>query len=244
MSDRIGIFVPVRVDYTGRPSRLSTRNSGYQLSSMARTSTAGIRQARTGVGSRSEGAQVRRADARRNRARVLEAAIAAFGAEGLSVPIHEIARRAGVGTGTVSRHFPTKEALFVAIIHDRTENIVRQANALAAAEQPGEAFFDFLAVMVNEFAAHLGLADALAGAGFDVETVTGASSAKHDVIGALRRLLARAQKAGAVRPDVDAADVKALIVASCTRGRRPAADDARRRMVEVISQGLRPPRRP
>ena len=53
-----------------------------------------------------------RADARRNRQRVLEVAFAVFAAEGLAVPVHEIARRAGVGTGTVSRHSPTKEALF------------------------------------------------------------------------------------------------------------------------------------
>jgi AcrR family transcriptional regulator len=55
-----------------------------------------------------------RADARRNRARVLEAAAQVFAAEGLSVPVHEIARRAGVGTGTVSRHFPAKEDLYEA----------------------------------------------------------------------------------------------------------------------------------
>ena len=60
-----------------------------------------------------------RADAARNRARVLEVAYETFAAEGLSVPIDEIARRAGVGAGTVYRHFPTKEALFPAVIDDR-----------------------------------------------------------------------------------------------------------------------------
>jgi len=63
--------------------------------------------------------QLLRADARRNRARVMEVAAEIFTTEGLSVPVHEIARRAGVGTGTVSRHFPTKEHLFAAILRDR-----------------------------------------------------------------------------------------------------------------------------
>lgn len=186
---------------------------------------------------RAGSAKILRADARRNRARVLEAAISAFAAEGLSVSIHEIARRAGVGTGTVSRHFPTKEALYEAIVQDRTERLVRQAHAVAD-QAPGQAFFDFLSIMVNEFAVNLGLADALAGAGFDVEAA--ASSSKHDVVGAMRQLLNRAQKAGAVRKDIDAADVKALILACCTRGRQSVDARARKRMIEVVSQGLRP----
>ena len=205
---------------------------------MIRTSTARNRRARASAAAGLRAARELRADARRNRARVLEAAIAAFAKEGLAVPIHEIARRAGVGTGTVSRHFPTKEALYKAIVQERTETLVRQARSLAAAEDPSSAFFDFLSVMVDAFAKHLGLADALAGAGFDVEKV--ASSAKHDVVGAMRQLLAGAQKAGAVRRDIDSADVKALIVACCTRGRQAADITAQHRMVEVIAQGLRP----
>lgn len=181
--------------------------------------------------------RTQRADARRNRARVLEAAIAAFAAEGLSVPVHEIARRAGVGTGTVSRHFPTKEALYIAIIRDRIENVVQQARTAAASKDPGTAFFDFFALMVNQFAENLALSDALAGAGFDMHTV--AAGTKHDVIGALRDLLARAQEAGAVRTDLEVDDVKALMI-GCCRGPQSADAHARQRMIAVISQGLRP----
>ena len=65
-----------------------------------------------------------RADAARNRARVLEVAYETFAAEGVAVPIDEIARRAGVGAGTVYRHFPTKEALFQAVFEDRVRHIV------------------------------------------------------------------------------------------------------------------------
>ena len=65
-----------------------------------------------------------RADAARNRARVLEIAYETFAAEGLSVPIDEIARRAGVGAGTVYRHFPTKEALFRAVVESRMRRLI------------------------------------------------------------------------------------------------------------------------
>lgn len=70
-----------------------------------------------------------RADAARNRARVLEVAYQTFAADGLSVPVDEIARRAGVGAGTVYRHFPTKEALFQAVIADRMHRIIDKGHA-------------------------------------------------------------------------------------------------------------------
>jgi AcrR family transcriptional regulator len=142
----------------------------------------------------------------------------AFAADGLSVPVHEIARRAGVGTGTVSRHFPTKEGLYGAIVATVTHRLVTQANALAANERPVPAFFAFFALMVQEGAANRGLSEALAGAGFDVEAA--ASSTDHDVIGTFGTLLRRAQSAGAVRRDVDVADVTGTCSLSgrCQRG--------------------------
>src|SRR6476646_1143120 len=89
-----------------------------------------------------------RADAARNRARVLEVAYETFAADGLSVPIDEIARRAGVGAGTVYRHFPTKEALFQAVIADRMRHRIDDGRALLESEQPGQALFSFLKSMV------------------------------------------------------------------------------------------------
>ena len=83
-------------------------------------------------GSAGRPARPMRADARRNRARVLEAARAVFAEEGLAVPLDEIAARAGVGAGTVYRHFPTKEALFEAVVTDRIapENVHRLINRI------------------------------------------------------------------------------------------------------------------
>ena len=175
-----------------------------------------------------------RADARRNRARVLEVAAEIFATEGLSVPVHEIARRAGVGTGTVSRHFPAKEDLFAAILLGRMEQLTATADALARAGDPGPAFFTFFATLVREGAANRGLAEALAGAGYDLEDV--AARAGYDVSGRLRDLLARAQQAGAVRPEADYTDVKALLAGCLARAGDGAALEP---IIAVVCDGLR-----
>ena len=152
-----------------------------------------------------------RADAERNRARILEVAFAAFAADGLGVSVHEIARRASVGTGTVSRHFPTKNALIEAIIVDRAGSLMDLGRALREkhAADPAAAFFGFITTLVAEMAVDRGLADALAGAGIDLEATVAGSG--YDVTGMLGDLLARAQRAGAIRPDASLADVKALM---------------------------------
>lgn len=182
--------------------------------------------------------RVLRSDARRNRARVLEVAVAAFAAEGLAVPVHEIARRAGVSTGTVSRHFPTKEALYRAVVLDRIGQLVDRARHLGATAPPGEAFLGFFASMVEQGAVDHGLADAFNGAGFDIAAA--ASGTQHDVHGALSDLLRRAQEAGSVRADVDVEDVKALMAGCLARGRE-AGPAARDRLLAVVSAGLRAP---
>ncbi|GAA4564609.1 TetR/AcrR family transcriptional regulator [Planotetraspora kaengkrachanensis] len=178
-----------------------------------------------------------RADARRNRARVLQVAAEVFATEGLSVPVHEIARRAGVGTGTVSRHFPTKEELFAAILLDRMEHLTGQADALAEGHDAGTAFFTFFATLVHEGAQHRGLAEALAGAGYDVETAAG--EAGYDVRGRLRTMLARAQEAGAVRADITYPDVKALMAGCLSREADDTHGEALGRLVAVVCEGLR-----
>lgn len=174
-----------------------------------------------------------RADARRNRARILAAAVEAFATGGLSVPVQEIARRAGVGTGTVSRHFPTKEALFEAVLLSRAAGLSREATRLMDAADPGAAFFEFFGLVITEGAANLGLAEALTGAGYDLDAATRREGV--DPMTALGLLLARAQRAGAVRPDVETADVKALIGGCLSRAADQAALD---RMVAVARRGL------
>jgi AcrR family transcriptional regulator len=179
-----------------------------------------------------------RIDAQRNRDRVLEAAADAFAEEGLAIPVAEIARRAGVGTGTVTRHFPTKESLYEAIVLLRVEELVEHAHDLAATKDPGTAFFDFLSFTVELGAASRGVAQALAGGGFDLEAAssrTGLHLAEVE-----QGLLARAQESGAVRGDVSFTDVKALIAGCLSREQRGADPAARRRMIAIVSAGLRP----
>ncbi|MDY6996817.1 MAG: helix-turn-helix domain-containing protein [Actinomycetota bacterium] len=156
-----------------------------------------------------------RADAARNRARVLKVAYETFAAEGVGVPIDEIARRAGVGAGTVYRHFPTKEALFQAVFEDRIGDIVGAARSLLAAD-PATALFTFLREMVRAGAADQGLVDALAGHGVDIVAVAPRGEAQF--MAALADLLEAAQRAGTARPDVSAREVKALL-AVCKAGR-------------------------
>src|ERR1700722_14720405 len=102
---------------------------------MARTDTS--ESAAGGMAVEGSEARPLRADARRNRDRVLEAARAAFGAEGSGVSLDEIARRAGVGAGTVYRHFATKEALFEEVVFDRIEQLVEEARVLSDEPDPG-----------------------------------------------------------------------------------------------------------
>ncbi|MFC4591783.1 TetR/AcrR family transcriptional regulator [Sphaerisporangium corydalis] len=178
-----------------------------------------------------------RADGRRNQARLLEAAFAAFAEHGASVSVREIARRAGVSTGTFSRHFPTKEELFAAVVLNRIGQLVQRADELAAGHDPATAFFSFFAVLVEESAADHSVGDALSSAGFDIHAT--ASAANRDFGNVLHCLLARAQQAGAVRPDVDTADVKALVVGCLAREREGLDDAARQRMISVVCDGLR-----
>jgi AcrR family transcriptional regulator len=150
-----------------------------------------------------------RADARRNRDRLLRIAKAAFAEEGLAVPLDEIARRAGVGPGTLYRHFPTKEALFEAVVHERLRQHLRDARALGSAADAGAALLEFIERLVTEAAAKQDLVDALAGAGVDVRTAVAATA--RDLRAEIGNLLARAQESGAVRADIDLADLMALV---------------------------------
>jgi AcrR family transcriptional regulator len=168
---------------------------------------------------------------------VLEVAGEVFAAEGLAVSVHEIARRAGVGTGTVSRHFPTKEALFAAILLERMERLTEEADALATAAEPSEAFFRFFGALVHAGAANRGLAEALAGAGYDLDAA--GAEAGYDVSGRLRALLTRAQAAGAVRPDIRYADLKALMVGCQAHPAGNTDAAALDRIIAVVCDGLR-----
>ncbi|MEU7741503.1 TetR/AcrR family transcriptional regulator [Nonomuraea sp. NPDC049158] len=155
-----------------------------------------------------------RADARHNRARVLEAAQETFAAEGLSVPLDVIARRAGVGAGTVYRHFPSKEALFEAVVHDRIERLADDLTALLTTgeAETGEAFFTAFTSTVEQAGLNKALCESFA-SGLKSEM---APEARRRYGLALAALLDRARQAGAVRPDAQLTDVMALMAGCLT----------------------------
>src|SRR5262245_20163419 len=134
-----------------------------------------------------------RADARRNRARVLEAADVVFAARGTSASTEEIAHQAGVGIGTVFRHFPTKEALLEAILADRVARLGETARSLATAADPGAALLGLFTDMVEQAATKKTYIDALADAGLDSRIAR--SQVGQEAVQALGALLARAQRA-------------------------------------------------
>lgn len=177
-----------------------------------------------------------RADARRNREKILRAARDAFAASGYGVPLDEIAALADVGPGTVYRHFPAKEALFEAVVTARIEDLIDDARARAGDADPGRAFFGFLARIAEEAAAKRDLPDAIAIAG----------SLQDDLHAALELLLHRAQEAGAVRADIRTSDLIVLLkglLRSIQDVPAGAADPALRdRLFAVVTDGLRPPR--
>lgn len=179
-----------------------------------------------------------RSDARRNRTLILAAAEEAFARDGLGVPVDEIARRAGVGAGTLYRHFPTKEALFEAVLIDHMIQLTAEARALAGREDPGEALFEFISHLAQESSTKRDLIEALSGAGIDVHEA--AAEEKADIEQAFEELLTRAQEAGQVRPDVTLADLFGLVMGACSLA--PAAPDcSQARMLAVVCDGLRVP---
>lgn len=171
-----------------------------------------------------------RADARRNRDRILRAARDAFAESGFAVPLDDIAARAGVGPGTVYRHFPTKEALFQAAITARVTDLVDDARRRTAGDaDPGAAFFGFLARLGAEGAAKRDTSDAI--------TVPG--SLRTELHEALAHLLSRAQAVGAVRPDVTAADLVTLLKGLLATVRDDPEPGRAERLFAILTDGLR-----
>jgi AcrR family transcriptional regulator len=179
-----------------------------------------------------------RADARRNRDRVLEAARAAFAAEGSDASLDEIARLAGVGAGTVYRHFATKEALFEAVVFDRIGELIEEARTLSDDPDPGPAFSSFVELLAREGARKRDLVETLSSDGIHLQL--GGAPIVRALIEVLAELLGRAQHAGAVRSDIGVDDVMALLTgAAYSICHSRADDDQTRRLLAIMYDGLR-----
>jgi AcrR family transcriptional regulator len=185
-----------------------------------------------------------RADAVRNRARILVAAEEVFAERGSTAGIDDVAASAGLGVGTLYRHFPTKEALVEAILLARLQRLVEEGRSYLDADQPGDALFEFLGHFVAVSQAKQDMVDALA-KGFDSEQMLHNQEAQA-IVALLTeitaQLLVAAQSAGDVRADVTNADLIGLVLGPCMAPGNPLiADCSAERMLSVVRDGLRPP---
>jgi AcrR family transcriptional regulator len=148
----------------------------------------------------------KRADALRNRERVVAAAAAVFAERGIEASVPEVAARAGVGKATVYRSFPTKEHLVAAVVHDRLDAYERRARELLEAKDAWDALHTLLSEKAAEQCGDRSLASALhAGLGPDLLT-----QARRRMWGAIGELMDRAQAEGRMRPDVSSEDLRVL----------------------------------
>jgi AcrR family transcriptional regulator len=172
-----------------------------------------------------------RVDAERNRRRVLASAEEVLAREGLTASMRAIAEHAGVGLGTIYRHFPTQEALYQAIIADRMERLLAEA-------QDDASFFAFFTRIVVTAAEKKVLADALADAGVDPKAGMGEMAGR--MRAAIEALLVRAQRAGEVRADVHLAEVLALLAAASLGAERHQwSAELRTKTLDIMFAGLR-----
>jgi AcrR family transcriptional regulator len=178
-----------------------------------------------------------RADAVRNRERVLEAAKAVFSAGGAEASLEAVARRASVGIGTLYRHFPTREALYDAVYRREVEQLGELADQLRTEAAPVDALRRWLRSNIEFVATKKGMSAALA-------LVAHGSPELHSyafdrMIKAAGMLLERAVAAGDIRSDVSAEDLLRALVGMCYMHDRPGWQSTVLRLLDVLVDGLR-----
>lgn len=179
-----------------------------------------------------------RADALRNRERVLEAAKAVFSAGGPEASLEAVAREAGVGIGTLYRHFPTREALYEAVYRREVEQLSELAEELKNEREPVEALRRWLRSNVEFVATKKGMAAALAlAAGPPPSELTAFSFER--LTKAIGMLLQRAVAAGEIRADVGPEDLLRTLVGMCMLHDQPGWQAGVMRMLDVLVDGLR-----
>ncbi|MBV9829150.1 MAG: TetR/AcrR family transcriptional regulator [Alphaproteobacteria bacterium] len=179
-----------------------------------------------------------RADVLRNRERVLAAAKAVFSQDGgAEASLGAVARRAGVGIGTLYRHFPSREALYEAVYRREVEQLVELAKELEDSMAPVEALRCWLQAGVEFMATKKGMAAALALAAYSSTHLVAYSLER--LTAALRALLHRAGTAGEIRTDIDAQDLLFTLIGMCYLHDRPGWQAKVLQMVDVLIAGLR-----
>jgi AcrR family transcriptional regulator len=179
-----------------------------------------------------------RTDALRNRERILEVAKGAFTRHGAATSLDEIAKQAGVGAGTLYRHFPTRDALIEAVYRSEVEKLATAARGFIAAMSPIESLRAWLLLFVDYIAAKHIIAPAL-------NSVAGGPSRIYEgsrglVQGAIEELVKRAKKSGDVRRDIDASDLLRAVIGVSYVGSGGDWQQSARRLVDILIAGSRP----
>ena len=187
----------------------------------------------------SQSAQRRpRSDAQRNRERILEVAKEAFTRNGADASLDEVAKQAGVGAGTLYRHFPTRDTLIEAVYRSEVEKLATAAHGFAAAMPPIGALRAWMLLFVDYIAAKHIIAPAL-------NSVAGGPSRLYEssrslVQGAIEELVKRAKKSGDVRRDVDASDLLRAVIGVSYVGSGGDWQQSAKRLVDILIAGSRP----
>ncbi|HTO62767.1 MAG TPA: TetR/AcrR family transcriptional regulator [Bradyrhizobium sp.] len=179
-----------------------------------------------------------RADAVRNRERVLEAAKAVFSAGGPDASLEAVARRAGVGIGTLYRHFPTREALFEAVYRREVEQLGELSEQLKSEREPVEALRQWLRSTVEFVATKKGMTAALALAAHGKSSELTAFSFDR-LTRAVGALLDRAVAAGEIRADMSPEDLLRALIGMCYLHDQPGWQQSVIRLLDVFIDGLR-----
>jgi AcrR family transcriptional regulator len=179
-----------------------------------------------------------RSDARRNRERIVAAARELFARDGVEASVEDITREAGVGMGTLYRHFPTKDELIDAVLEDALSDMVVLAEDAAAEEDAWVGFTGFLERALQQQAANRGLRDVLATRADNAPRI---AIKREHILPALQRVIERAHEQGSLRPDFAAEDLPLLFWASdrVMEATSEVAPDYWRRYVALLLDGLR-----
>ena len=191
-----------------------------------------------GRDSRARSGRKPRADGQRNRERLLAAAKAAFAAVGPDVSLDEIARRAGVGIGTLYRHFPTRDAMVEAVYRREVGQLAEAAQTLLQTRRPAQALHDWLTLFVDYMATKRVVGPVLAAA-------PGGVAALYETSGNMMRaaitlLVTRGVAAGDIRPDIEPDDVMQALSGVAYGADKPGLEARALRLIDVFIAGLRP----
>jgi AcrR family transcriptional regulator len=179
-----------------------------------------------------------RTDALRNRERILEVAKSAFTRQGANASLEEIAKQAGVGTGTLYRHFPTRDELIEGVYRNEVEKLAAAAGRFAETMSPIDAVRAWMLLLVDYIAAKHIIAPAL-------NTIAGGASRLHEgsrdlIQGALDGLVKRAKKSGDLRRDLDSSDLLRALIGASHVGFGADWQQSARRLVDILIAGSRP----